>query len=46
MRWFRGVDNYKWTTLRVVWSMDKEGRQLVLEGIKINSDKSKRVEFH
>jgi hypothetical protein len=22
MRWCRGVDNFKWTTLRVVWSIE------------------------
>jgi hypothetical protein len=24
-RWCREVDNFKWTILRVVWSMDKDG---------------------
>jgi hypothetical protein len=24
-RWYREVDNFKWTTLREVWSMDKDG---------------------
>jgi hypothetical protein len=26
VRWYKGVDNFKWTTLRVVWSMNKDGR--------------------
>jgi hypothetical protein len=25
-RWCKGVGNFKWTTLRVVWPMDKNGR--------------------
>jgi hypothetical protein len=24
--WCREVDNFKWTTLRVVWSKNKDGR--------------------
>jgi hypothetical protein len=24
-RWYREVDNFKWTILRIVWSMDKDG---------------------
>jgi hypothetical protein len=25
-RWCREVDNFKWTTLREVWPMNKDGR--------------------